>query len=72
LIKTGEETGLQLGKELGILSYNETPMKEIIRNGITVVSADFAKMGRIIARFIMDPKYTTEFFYPEVIIRNSL
>lgn len=72
LIKTGEETRLQLGKELGILSYNETPMKEIIRNGITVVSADFAKMGCFISRFIMNPEYTTELFFPEVIIRNSL
>jgi DNA-binding LacI/PurR family transcriptional regulator len=72
LIKTVEETGLQLGKELGILSYNETPMKKIIRNGITVVSADFEKMGRSISRFILNPVFTTEHFNPEVIIRNSL
>ncbi|MDD4191300.1 MAG: GntR family transcriptional regulator [Mangrovibacterium sp.] len=72
LIKTGEETGLQLGKDLGILSYNETPMKEIIRNGITVVSADFAKIGRLISRFIMNPTKTAELFNPEIIIRNSL
>ncbi len=72
LIKAGEEKGLQLGKDLGILSYNETPMKEIIRNGITVVSANFAKMGRSISRFIMNPAKTTELFNPEIIIRNSL
>ncbi|WP_423130317.1 GntR family transcriptional regulator [Gaoshiqia sp. Z1-71] len=72
LIKTGEELGLRLGNELGILSYNETPMKEIIRNGITVVSADFAKMGESISRFINKPEKTTELFHPDVIIRNSL
>lgn len=72
LIKTGEEMGLHLGKELGILSYNETPMKAIIRNGITVISADFAKMGRSISRFIASPVKTAEIFNPEVIIRNSL
>jgi len=72
LIKMGEEMHLKLGSELGILSYNETPMKEIIRNGITVVSVDFVKMGQSISRFIANPKQTTEVFMPEVIIRNSL
>jgi DNA-binding transcriptional regulator YhcF (GntR family) len=72
LIKISEEKGYPIGKELGILSYNETPMKEIIRNGVTVVSADFAKMGLAIARFIANPKTTNELFAPEVIIRNSL
>lgn len=72
LIKMGEELPLKLGSELGILSYNETPMKEIIRNGITVVSVDFVKLGQSISRFITNPKPTTEMFIPEVIIRNSL
>jgi len=72
LIKMGEELKLKLGSELGILSYNETPMKEIIRNGITVVSIDFEKLGQSISRFIANPKPTTEIFIPEVIIRNSL
>ncbi|MGV8090850.1 MAG: GntR family transcriptional regulator [Mangrovibacterium sp.] len=72
LIRIGEEMGFHLGKEIGILSYNETPMKEIIRNGITVISVDFAGMGRSISRFITNPVKTTEVFHPEVIIRNSL
>ncbi len=72
LIRIGEEMGFQLGKEIGILSYNETPMKEIIRSGITVVSADFSKMGRAISQFIANPVKTTVLFNPEVIIRNSL
>lgn len=72
LIKLSEDKGLKLGHELGILSYNETPMKEIIRNGITVISVDFALMGQSIARFITNPKPTKEVFTPDVIIRNSL
>jgi DNA-binding transcriptional regulator YhcF (GntR family) len=39
------ESGHQLGKSIGVLSYNETPMKRIIANGITVISTDFAMMG---------------------------
>lgn len=72
LIKFGEEMNLKLGHDLGILSYNETPMKEIIRNGISVVSVDFVKLGQSISRFIANPRPTTEIYFPEVIIRNSL
>lgn len=72
LIKISEEMGFSLGREIGILSYNETPMKEIIRNGITVISVNFVQMGQSIARFISTQKPTNETSIPEVIIRNSL
>lgn len=72
LIKMGEEMGMQVGKDFGILSYNETPMKEIIRNGITVISVDFAKMGQAISKFIVNPAYRKEIFEPEIIFRKSL
>jgi DNA-binding transcriptional regulator YhcF (GntR family) len=72
LIKLGEEQGFHIGKDLGILSYNETLMKEIIRNGITVISIDFEKMGQSISRFINTQNPTTEVFQPDVIIRKSL
>jgi len=72
LIKISGELNLKLGQDVGILSYNETPMKEIIRNGISAVSVDFVKLGQSISRFITNPKPTTEIYFPEVIIRNSL
>lgn len=72
LIKLGEEQHLKLGSDLGILSYNETQMKEIIRSGITVISVDFARLGQSISRFIANPKPITEIFTPGVIVRNSL
>jgi len=72
LIKTGEEMGFQAGKEFGILSYNETQMKELIRNGITVISVDFAKMGQSIADFIFHPSARNETFMPDILFRKSL
>src|SRR5205809_654780 len=41
LIEHIMQTGLKVGKEVGIISYNETPMKKIILNGITTISTDF-------------------------------
>jgi len=37
---------LQLGKDLGIVSYYEIPLKSIIASGITTISTDFVQMGK--------------------------
>jgi len=72
LIKAAENLGFRLGKDLGILSYNDTPMKEIIRQGITVISADFSEMGRKVGRFILDRELVKEVIQTKIILRNSL
>lgn len=48
------ETKLQVGKDVGIISYNETPLKRFILNGITTISTNFAAMGEATARMILD------------------
>ena len=41
------------GKEVGVISYNETPMKKYVKNGITVISTDFELMGQKAAEFVI-------------------
>jgi DNA-binding transcriptional regulator YhcF (GntR family) len=45
---------LKLGKDVGVISYNETPLKKIILNGITTISTDFREMGEMTAKLILD------------------
>jgi DNA-binding transcriptional regulator YhcF (GntR family) len=47
-------TGLEVGKDVGVISYNETPLKKIILNGITTISTDFEKMGIKAAQMILN------------------
>ena len=54
LIKRLKRMKLGVGREVGIISYNESPLKEILLDGITVISTDFARMGRDAARMILD------------------
>jgi DNA-binding transcriptional regulator YhcF (GntR family) len=46
-------TTLVVGKDVGVISYNETPMKKIILNGITTISTDFKMMGEKTAQLIL-------------------
>lgn len=45
---------LKVGKHVGVISYNETPLKKIILNGITTISTDFQLMGEKAAQLILD------------------
>jgi len=45
LIKNCRQKNLQPGQQIGIISYNDTPLEEILLDGITVISTDHAKMG---------------------------
>jgi DNA-binding transcriptional regulator YhcF (GntR family) len=47
-------TGLKVGKDVGVISYNETPLKKIILNGITTISTDFQMMGEKAGQMILD------------------
>ncbi|MES2827959.1 MAG: GntR family transcriptional regulator [Bacteroidota bacterium] len=44
----------KIGKDIGVISYNETPLKKILLNGITTISTDFKFMGTVAANLILD------------------
>ena len=47
---------LKVGKDVGVISYNDTPIKKILLNGITTISTDFKYMGTIAAEMIKGNK----------------
>lgn len=73
LVKAARKDHLKIGREVGILSYNDTPMKEVVQHGISVVSVDFAELGRKAARQILDPQAACAILEPtRFIARHSL
>ena len=52
LIKNANEKHLSLGKDIGIISFNDTVLKEVVANGITTISTDFFEMGKLLAEMI--------------------
>ena len=49
---------LKVGKDVGVISYNETPLKKIILNGIATISTDFELMGEKVSRMILEKAMT--------------
>lgn len=54
LIQQIREDEFSLGKDIGVLSYNDTPLKELL--GISVMSTDFRIMGTSAAEMILNKK----------------
>jgi DNA-binding transcriptional regulator YhcF (GntR family) len=52
LVKQAREDEYKLGSEIGVISYNDTPLKELL--GITVISTDFKVMGETAASMILN------------------
>jgi DNA-binding transcriptional regulator YhcF (GntR family) len=52
LLKLSKNKNWEPGCDIGILSYDETPLKEILAGGISVISTDFKKMGETAADMI--------------------
>jgi DNA-binding transcriptional regulator YhcF (GntR family) len=47
---------LRIGKEIGVISYNNTPLKKFILNGLTTISTDFKQMGITAAELVISGK----------------
>lgn len=54
LVKKIKASGLEVGREIGIISYNENPLKEVLLDGISVISTDFQLIGQTAANLILD------------------
>ena len=72
ILKKAEAQGLVVGRDFGVISYNDTPMKEILCGGITTISTDFKRMGRTLARLVKEKRMETIANPCTIAIRKSI
>ena len=51
--RMAKQQGLEIGKDIGIISYNDSYLSEIILGGLTTVSTDFEQMGYLAAEMVI-------------------
>jgi DNA-binding transcriptional regulator YhcF (GntR family) len=72
LVKESKRKHLELGKDLGIISYNDTPLKEVVADGISTISTDFEAMGKTLARMVLNKQKGHIENPASLIIRKSI
>lgn len=56
LVKMASEQDFVLGTDFGIVSFNDTMLKEVVAGGITTISTDFNRMGETLATMIIEKR----------------
>lgn len=72
IIKSIKKSQLMLAKDIGIISYNDTLLKEIVEGGITTISTDFNEMGKRLAQMILNKEQLRIENVNTLILRHSL
>lgn len=72
VVKKINEQDLQLGKNIGVICYNDSLLKEIVEGGITTISTDFHLMGKELAKMIQTKQKQRIENISKVSIRNSI
>ncbi|GAB1858034.1 GntR family transcriptional regulator [Flavobacteriaceae bacterium MHTCC 0001] len=72
IIKMLRNTLLKLSDDIGIISYNDTLLKEVVEGGITTISTNFTHMGQRLAEMIQNKEKLHIENPNQLIIRNSL
>lgn len=72
VIEEARNQNLKLGNDFGIISYNETPLKKVVAQGITTISTHFEAMGKILAEMVLKGKNEQIENKSSLIMRNSL
>ncbi|MEM9649073.1 MAG: substrate-binding domain-containing protein, partial [Bacteroidota bacterium] len=72
VLKSAKEQQYSLGEDIGVISYNDTLLKEIVADGVTTISTDFKAMGKRLAEMVLN-KEQAQYENPnKLIIRNTL
>jgi len=72
VIKTCRERNYRLGEDVGVISYNDTPMKQVVGGGISVISTDFEMMGTLAADFVKNKQPIQKVLPTFLTLRDSL
>ncbi len=72
MVKIAKNYKYKLGKKFGIVSFNDTMLKEVVAGGITTISTDFTEMGKILANMVLSKENKQVKNPSRLIIRNSL
>jgi len=57
LVRIAKTKGCRIGEDICIISYNESPINEIILDGLTVMSTNFIQMGELAAKMILEKPF---------------
>ncbi len=72
VIKEADAKIFEIGNDIGLIAYNDDPVLEVIKTGISSISIDFGLMGKMAAQFVKTKEAVQEYLLTKLIIRGSI
>lgn len=72
ILREATAQGLTLGKDIGIVSYNDEPVNEFICGGLSCISSNFEQIGREAAAMINSGRFLSIHAPFSLILRKTL
>ena len=72
IIKAMWKKNFKIGRDMGLLSYDDTPLKEVLLGGVTTITTDFEWMGEQAASLIKRRKIKQIHNLSRVMFRNTV
>lgn len=72
IIKAADAASLTIGSDIGLMAYNNDPILEVIKNGISAISIDFGLMGEKAAEFVKNKQQIQEYLPTKLMLRGSV
>jgi len=72
LVKMAKYNNYKLGKKFGIVSFNDTMLKEVVAGGITTISTNFPEMGKTLSEMVLGNQSRQVRNPSKLIVRKSL
>lgn len=72
VIKAADAANFEIGTDIGLIAYNDNPILEVIKNGISSIGVDFGLMGEKAAAFVTRKQPIQEYLPTQLIVRGSL
>ena len=72
VIKKIKTSHLKIGKDVGLIAYNDSLLKEIVEGGITAISTNFHEMGKRMAKMVINEEFAHIENPNNIIVRQSL
>ena len=72
ILKNIASVNLTLGQDVGLVSFNDTMLKEVVAGGITTISTDFIEMGKGLSEMVLTHQKAKIRNPSKIIIRSSL
>lgn len=71
LLLTAKEKGLKVKDDFGIVTYDDTPIKKVVADGVATISIDFYKLGKLVAEQLLNWNPELKITVPTIFTRRS-